>query len=119
VIAASAAAPEGTARTSARVATAMSRRGRSAASERAIPSTPPATTTTATSFSPWIAARNSAEPSGGARLANANISSAAGAVKARKAASAPRQPARSSPIAKPIWLLAGPGRNWHRASNCA
>ena len=45
--------------------------------------------------------------------------SAEGSVKPSHAASAPPQPARISPSARPTWLLAGPGRNWHSATRSA
>ena len=51
--------------------------------------------------------------------ANRIIAIADGSVKPAHAASAPRQPARSQPSAKPVWLLAGPGRNWVRATRSA
>ena len=31
----------------------------------------------------------------------------------------PGSPERSNPSAMPIWLLAGPGRNWHSATRSA
>ncbi|CPO42683.1 Uncharacterised protein [Bordetella pertussis] len=40
-------------------------------------------------------------------------------VKAIQAAAMPAQPARASPSAMPVWLLAGPGRNWHSATSSA
>jgi len=55
----------------------------------------------------------------GRAAAKAKSSSAEGRVKARKAAMAPGHPARSRPMLKPSWLLAGPGRNWQSASSCA
>ena len=36
--------------------------------------------------------------------------------KPSQAAKAPLTPARNMPIAKPTWLLAGPGRNWQSAT---
>ena len=42
-----------------------------------------------------------------------------GAVKPSHAIAAPAYPARRYPIAMPVWLLAGPGRNWHRATRSA
>jgi hypothetical protein len=40
-------------------------------------------------------------------------------VKPKNAANAPDAPARISPMLKPSWLLAGPGRNWQSASSRA
>jgi hypothetical protein len=45
--------------------------------------------------------------------------SAEGSVKPTHAASAPSHPARRSPTSKPSWLDAGPGTNWHSATNPA
>ena len=42
-----------------------------------------------------------------------------GTVKPSQAASPPGRPARSMPIVMPIWLLAGPGRNWQSATMSA
>ena len=44
---------------------------------------------------------------------------AEGSVNAAQAARPPRYPARMRPIAKPVWLLAGPGRNWQSATRSA
>jgi len=41
-----------------------------------------------------------------------------GRVKPSQAANAPRYPARERPMARPTWLLAGPGRNWHGNEVC-
>ena len=43
------------------------------------------------------------------------VAIADGSVNPHQAASAPLQPARTSPIDSPTWLEAGPGRNWHSA----
>ena len=40
---------------------------------------------------------------------------AEGMVKPSHAAIAPGRPPRRRPRAKPVWLLAGPGRDWARA----
>lgn len=52
-------------------------------------------------------------------IAKTSRISADGSVKALNAASAPSQPARITPSAKPTWLDAGPGRNWQRAAKSA
>ncbi|CFN26153.1 Uncharacterised protein [Bordetella pertussis] len=78
-----------------------------------------ATTATAASFSP-CSAPEAARPSSCPRpSANASMNSADGRVKAIQAAAMPAQPARASPSAMPVWLLAGPGRNWHSATSSA
>lgn len=79
----------------------------------------PCMTTTAASLSPCTAARPMFPCRCGARTAKPNINSAEGSVNAAKAVRAPRQPLRNKPIAKPILLLASPGRNWQTASNGA
>jgi hypothetical protein len=76
-----------------------------------MPSTPCATTASAMIFRPWIAAAPIVPVMLGSSAAKANSSSAEGSVNARKAASAPAQPARRRPMLNPSWLLAGPGRN--------
>jgi hypothetical protein len=42
-----------------------------------------------------------------------------GSVNPSHAANAPATPARACPTAMPTWLLAGPGRNWQRATRSA
>ena len=97
------------------------RRGASGHSVRAMPHTAWATTATAASLSPCRApARagwrrsNCARPS-----ANAIKSRADGSVKPSQASTAPAHPPRCRPMAKPTWLLVGPGRNWHSATSSA
>jgi hypothetical protein len=97
----------------------MPARGRSAHSDFAIPHTAWATTATATTLSPWIAPTAAGPAIAPTPSAKAISSSADGSVKPTHAASAPSQPARPSPTAMPNWLLAGPGRNWHKATRSA
>jgi hypothetical protein len=40
-------------------------------------------------------------------------------VNAAQASSAPAKPPPNYPSTRPTWLLAGPGRNWHRATRLA
>ncbi len=73
-----------------------------------------ATTATAASCSPCSTRPASAERvNQAADSAMPNISSAEGRVNPTQAARPPAQPARCSPMQKPVWLEAGPGRNWH------
>ena len=98
----------------------MAARGRSGHSERAMLQTAWATTETATSFSPCSRpAPTGDSDSVPAQAANITISAADGRVKPAQAASPPHGPARSSPSAKPAWLDAGPGRNWHSPTSSA
>ena len=78
-----------------------------------------ATTATATSFKPCKTASVVGPSSRGANSAKPNITIAEGNVKPAQAANAPAQPARRSPIRKPVWLLAGPGTIWHKATSPA
>ena len=97
---------------------AMSARGTSGHSERAICQSAWATTMTATHFSACCAVASTAGGSCGAQCANAYINAAEGSVKPIHAAQAPASPARCRPIRKPTWLLVGPGSNWHSAISC-
>ena len=72
-------------------------------------SSPPVRTHSHGSTSSTAPAREAARI--GAARANNSSSSAEGRVKPHQAASAPGQPARSSPSENPTWLEAGPGRN--------
>jgi hypothetical protein len=83
-----------------------------------MPQTACATIATATIFRPSSTPCRWARD-GAAVIAKASSASAEGSVKAVKAASAPSQPARIIPSAKPTWLEAGPGRNWHSATRSA
>ena len=74
-----------------------------------------ATTATAISFKPWIRPVPTGPPRRGASIAKASSNRTEGSVKPHHAANPPRHPARSSPTENPTWLLAGPGRNWHKA----
>jgi hypothetical protein len=71
-----------------------------------------ATTATATSFRPWTSPSAHGPETAEAPKATATSRSADGSVKAAHAATPPRRPPRTSPTAKPVWLDAGPGRNW-------
>ncbi|MOA10920.1 hypothetical protein D3C78_1308300 [compost metagenome] len=102
-------------------AAAIARPARSLSGHRvlAMPQTACATTATAASFSPctapdWASQLHCCMPK-----ANRMSSMADGRVKPSQAAKAPVQPARPRPSAKPTWLLAGPGRNWHSATRSA
>ena len=86
---------------------------------RAMPSTAWATTATAATFRPWIMPWLTGPSSRLALRAKATRMIAEGRVKAVQAAAAPQPPPRCRPMAKPTWLLAGPGRNWHRATRSA
>ena len=95
---------------------ASAARGRSGHNDLAIPQTACATMATATTLSPctqpdWASPWYSAMPK-----ANRISAIADGKVNPAQAASSPSQPARPNPSAIPTWLLAGPGRNWHRAT---
>ena len=76
-----------------------------------------ATIATAAIFNPWIVAATIGPDRSAASRATSNIISAEGRVNAVHAASPPKGPARINPIAKPTWLDAGPGKNWHRPTN--
>ncbi len=99
--------------------TASTRRGQSGHSARLIVHTACATIATATIFSPRTAPDDASAPCCAMPSAKAIIAIADGSVKPAQAASAPRQPARSQPSAMPVWLLAGPGRNWVSATRSA
>lgn len=100
--------------------TAIVARGTSGQSDRAMPSTACATMATATSFSPCRRpSPRAVSPIAPAPEAKASINSADGRVKAIHAASAPGRPARIRPRPKPVWLEAGPGRNWESATSSA
>jgi hypothetical protein len=58
-------------------------------------------------------------PRQGASQPKANIQTADGRVKSSHAAKVPGQLARSRPIRKLTWLLAGPGTIWHSATRPA
>ena len=75
-----------------------------------------ATTATATSCSPCTAPSPSLPVRCACPRAKASMSSAEGRVNPVQAASPPSHPARSSPSAKPTWLLAGPGSDCARAT---
>ena len=62
------------------------------------------------------ALRPRARCSARAPYATSVMTIADGSVKPAQAASAPKYPARMRPMANPIWLLAGPGRNWQSAT---
>ncbi len=102
---------DGRAKASSAASTASARRGQSGQSERPIVHTACATIATATTFSPRTAPDEASAPACAMPSAKRIIAIAEGAVKPTQAAIAPRQPARSQPSAKPVWLLAGPGRN--------
>ena len=84
-----------------------------------MPNTAWATIATATILSPLIAPVAIEPERSGIIWAKAKSSNAEGSVNPMKAASAPSQPARINPSAKPTWLDAGPGRNWHSATRSA
>ena len=101
-------------RTAARIASPA--RGRSGHSDLAIPHTAWATTATAATFNPWTAPEAATSLQRVMPYANAISAMAEGSVKPIQAINAPGQPARNKPSPMPTWLLAGPGRNWHRAT---
>jgi hypothetical protein len=100
---------------------ASARRGQSGHKERHIDQTACATIATVTIFRPWTTESSTRLPSPAhaSPCANSTSSMADGSVKPSQAANAPAHPARPSPSAKPTWLLAGPGRNWHNATSSA
>ena len=81
-----------------------------------MPHTAWATTATAMTFSPCTTPELSHPAPLSAPSANRSRAAAEGIVNPSQAASAPSQPARCSPSAMPTWLLAGPGKNWHKAT---
>ncbi len=99
--------------------TAIVARSRSGQSERAMPQTAWATTATATTLSPCSQPASAALANAPMPNANAMSARADGMVKPNQAAKPPRRRARAIPIAMPTWLLAGPGRNWQRATTSA
>ena len=82
-------------------ATAMAARCLSGQSVLAMPKTACATIATATIFRPCSAPTPTGPSMRAAVIAKTRSASAEGKVKAKKAASAPSQPARSIPSAKP------------------
>ena len=86
---------------------------------RAMPHTAWATTATATILRPWIAAPARRPVKEVESSANSKSSKAEGKVKPSQAARPVERPRRDRPSAKPTWLLAGPGRNWHSATRSA
>ena len=84
-----------------------------------MPHTAWATMATAVTLRPWMMPWLIGPSSAAAPKANATSTMAEGRVKAVQAAAAPQGPARINPRAKPTWLLAGPGRNWHSATRSA
>jgi len=98
--------------------TAIVARSRSGQSARAIPHTACATTATAAILSPRSQpALERSRPRIDRAKSTRRI--ADGSVKPSHAASPPARPARKMPTAMPTWLLAGPGRNWQRATTSA
>ena len=93
----------------------MLARSLSGARLRPMPQTAWATTATATIFKPRSqpASAKSNEPT---PKANTVSNTADGRVNPSQAANPPGSPARMIPTVIPTWLLAGPGRNWHRAT---
>ena len=71
---------------------------------------------TAAIFSPWMRPDCASTGHCDMPMPNAMSATAEGIVKPSHAAKAPRQPQRLKPKAMPTWLLAGPGRNWHKAT---
>ena len=94
---------------------AMAMRVRLGARERCMERTAWATMATATSSRPWRARKAMGPVKRLWPKAKANMSSAEGRVKPSQAASPPGSPPRRRPRAKPVWLLAGPGRDWASA----
>jgi hypothetical protein len=92
-------------------ASAMPARGLSGARLRAMPQTACATTATATIFSPWMMPSATGPEKEPEKSAKRNSAIAEGNVNPSQAAIPPASPLREIPRAKPIWLLAGPGRN--------
>jgi hypothetical protein len=84
-----------------------------------MPQTACATIATAAIFRPFRVPVPMGPEIDAAVIAKTPNTSAEGSVKAVKAASAPSQPARSIPMAKPTCEEAGPGRNWHSATRSA
>ncbi len=84
-----------------------------------MPQTACATMATATILRPLSAPVPTGPEIAVAVSAKTTSTSAEGSVKAAKAASAPSQPARIKPKAKPTCDEAGPGRNWHKATRSA
>ncbi|MNV48307.1 hypothetical protein D3C71_1402060 [compost metagenome] len=97
-------------------ATAKPALGLSGHSVRPMPHTAWATIATAATFSPCMTADPDSQPKWARPIANPISASAVGSVNASQAAAMPAHPARRRPSAMPTWLLAGPGRNWHRAT---
>jgi len=101
-------------------AVAMPARGRSGQRVLAMLHTAWATIATATSFRPCSSPAPAREAERlAAPDANTTSSAAEGSFKPAQAASPPVQPARIRPSANPVWLDAGPGRNWHSPTTSA
>ena len=76
-------------------------------------------TAAATDFNPSINPVSNASPNVSTPKPKATINTADGNVNPANAAIPPGMPARLIPIAKPNWLLLGPGRKWHNATKPA
>ena len=98
-------------------AIAIARRVASGHSALLIVHTACATTATANTLRPISQPEFAVTPNCSRPRANAVISKAEGSVNPSQAISAPRRPARWNPRAMPTWLLAGPGRNWHKETS--
>src|SRR5690606_25750482 len=98
-------------------ATAKAILGLSGARDFPMPSKACATTATATIFNPCIQPL-SKEPFV-TNMANRTRRRTDGIVKQNQDNNPPNSPPRSIPIEIPTWELAGPGRNWHKATKSA
>ena len=86
-----------------------------AAAERHARGTAWATTATATILKPCSHGTCAISPSAPTPYPNRIIARTDGPENPTHAANAPGNPARRMPSVMPVWLLAGPGRNWHNA----
>jgi hypothetical protein len=104
--------------TSTALTRAIAMRGKSAQSFLPMSKTALATTATAAIRRPLING-SALSPTLVSPYAKAIMMMAEGRVKPSHAAHAPIRPPRCQPMAKPVWLLVGPGTNWQSASSSA